>query len=178
MTDPTTANTQLLEPAIETFPFNTVLSFLPIIEYWRAKTNDPSKALSLVARQIAKELKEAPELLEPIEDLSELEKHYELVAQLMSAIFPAATFETETMGAITPLQDFSFYFSPKFSEIILTNDHELKQPLNMDTKTMHFYLTRLTYMLILEKFYPIPQPPREALIYTIPDYKTGLYRHY
>ncbi|MFC5272097.1 GAF domain-containing protein [Adhaeribacter terreus] len=175
MTDP---NTQTLEPGIETFPFKTVLSFLPIIEYWRAKTNEPSKALSLVARQIAKELKDAPELLEPIEDFAVLEHHYELVAQLMSAVFPAATFETETMGAITPLQDFSFYFSPKFSEIILTNDHELKQPLNMDTKTMHYYLTRLTYMLILEKFYHIPQPPREPLIYTIPDYKTGLYRHY
>src|SRR5688572_4149001 len=171
-------NIQTLEASIDTFPFNTVLSFVPIIEYWRAKTNDPSKSTSLVARQIAKELKEAPELLEPIEDISVLDQHYELVAQLMSAVFPAATFETEIMGAITPLQDFSFYFAPKFSEIILNNDHFLKQPLNMDTRTMHYYLTRLTYLLILEKFYHIPQPAREPLIYTIPDYKTGLYRHY
>src|SRR5688572_24169401 len=171
-------NIQTLEASIDTFPFNTVLSFVPIIEYWRAKTNDPSKSTSLVARQIAKELKEAPELLEPIEDISVLDQHYELVAQLMSAVFPAATFETEIMGAITPLQDFSFYFAPKFSEIILNNDHFLKQPLNMDTRTMHYYLTRLTYLLILEKFYHIPQPPREPLIFTIPDYKTGLYRHY
>ena len=69
-----------------TFPFRTVLSFLPIIEYWRVKTNDPSKALSLVARHIAKELEQAPELLEPIDDFSVLEKHYELVGLLMSRI--------------------------------------------------------------------------------------------
>ena len=162
-------DTQTLTLSVETFPFKTVLSFLPIIEYWRVKTNYPSKALSLVARHIASELKNAPELLEPIEDFSILEKHTELVALLMSAIFPPATFETETMGAITPLQDYSFYFSPKFSEIVLNEDHELKQPLNMDTKTMHYYLTRLTYLLILEKFYHIPQPPREPLIFTIPD---------
>ncbi len=169
---------QTLARSVDTFPFKTVLSFLPIIEYWRVKTNDPSKALSLVARHIATELKAAPELLEPIEDFTILEKHYELVAQLMSAIFPPATFETETIGAITPLQDYSFYFSPKFSEIVLSDDHMLKQPLNMDTKTMYYYLARLTYLLILEKFYHIPQPPREPLIFTIPDYKTGLYRHY
>jgi hypothetical protein len=170
--------TQLLKPGIDTFPFNTILSFVPIIEYWKAKTNDPSKALSLVARQIAKELKEAPELFEPIENFEILQKHYELVGLLMSAIFPPATFETETIGAITPLQDYSFYFSPKFSEIILSEDHHLKQPLNMDAKTMRYYLTRLAYLLILEKFYHIPQPGREPLIFTIPDYKTGLYRHY
>src|SRR5687768_9053353 len=171
-------DTQTLTLSVDTFPFKTVLSFLPIIEYWRVKTNDPSKALSLVARHISSELKDAPELLEPIEDFSILEKHYELLALLMSAIFPPATFETEVMGAITPLQDYSFYFSPKFSEIVLSDDHMMKQPLNMDTKTMYYYLARLTYLLILEKFYHIPQPPREPLIFTIPDYKTGLYRHY
>ena len=169
---------QLPQPGIDAFPFQTILSFSPIIEYWKAKTNDPSKALSLVARQIAKELKDAPELLEPIENFEVLEKHYELVGLLMSAVFPPATFETETVGAITPLQDFSFYFSPKFSEIILNEDHHLKQPLNMDAETRRYYLTRLAYLLILEKFYHIPQPAREPLIFTIPDYKTGLYRHY
>lgn len=169
---------QLSQPGIDTFPFNTILSFIPVIEYWKAKTNDPNKALSLVARQVAKELKDAPELLEPIESFDVLEKHYELVGLLMSAVFPPATFETEIMGAITPLQDFSFYFSPKFSEIILTDDHHLKQPLNLDTETMRYYLTRLAYLLILEKYYHIPQPAREPLVFTIPDYKTGLYRHY
>ena len=164
-----------MAPSVETFPFNTIPSFLPIIEYWRAKTNDPSKALSLVARQIAEELKDAPELLEPVVDFAVLERHYELVDLLMSALFPPATFETETIGAITPSQDFSFYFSPKFSEIILTDAHQLKTAAEHGRRhhaLLHSPGSR--YLLILEKFYHIPQPAREPLIFTIPDYKTGL----
>jgi hypothetical protein len=173
-----TNNSQKLKFCLDHFPFKTTLSFLPVIEYWRARTNDPNKALSLVARQIAKELKDAPELLEPIEDLSLLEKHVELITLLMSAVFPAATFETELLGAITPKQEYSFYFTPLFAETLLNDDHVLKQPLNLDADAMCYLRTRMAYLLILEKFYHIPQPPREALIFTIPDYKTGLYKHY
>ena len=59
--------------AIE-FPFKSVLSIAPLVAFWDQILSGGDSVKAAVARAIREGLKNAPELLEPIEDLSILEK--------------------------------------------------------------------------------------------------------
>ena len=90
-------------------PYRCVFSLKPLIDYWNqgAAGCDPCKGRILDAIQTS--LAGAPELLEPIEDLSLLETHQDLIRILMSAVFPTAFWESELVGALVP-----FNLSPVF----------------------------------------------------------------
>ena len=160
------------------FPFRTSLSFVPLIRYWESKINDDNRGISLFAKAITKQLEKSPELLEPIQDQSFLLANEDIIEIMMTAVFPPATWDTDISGALTPFLNTSFYHTPKFREILITNNDQLKRPLNMDRHKMLYLNTRLAFLFILNKCYHIPVPAEEALIFTVPDYQLGLYRHY
>jgi hypothetical protein len=160
------------------FPFKTFLSFNALISYWESKINDENRGISLFAKAITKQLEKAPELRQLIPDKNLLQPHHDLIEIMMTAIFPPATWETEISGALTPFLNTSFYQTPKFREIFIHESEELKRPLNFDKKAMLYLNTRLAFLFILNKCYHVPVPAEEALIFTVPDYQLGLYRHY
>jgi len=160
------------------FPFKTFLSFTPLISYWQSKINDDNKGISRFAKEISRQLQHAPKLMEPCEDCSGIQNHEDLVELLMTALFPPATWETAMRGALIPFQNTSFYHTPKFREIFIHDNNQLKRPLNMDARTMLCFMTRQALLAILENVYHVPVPLEEAAIFTVPDYQLGLYRHY
>ncbi|GEO06275.1 hypothetical protein AAE02nite_39390 [Adhaeribacter aerolatus] len=162
----------------KTFPFRTSLSFVPLIRYWESKINDDNRGISLFARAITKQLEKSPELLEPILNQSFLAAHEDIIEIMMTAIFPPATWESEISGALTPFLNTSFYQTPKFREIFISENNELKRPLNIDKQKMLNLNIRLAFLFILNKCYHFPVPAEEPLIFTVPDYALGLYRHY
>ncbi|WP_066509056.1 hypothetical protein [Rufibacter sp. DG15C] len=164
--------------SVSTFPFKAHFSLIPIITYWQNEQTGCRSSFSLCADEIKRQLKAAPELLQPITDLSILEKHQCLIDLLMTAIFPPATQEVEAIGTVGPLYDASFYHTDLFKQIILTDQNHLKRPLNIDENRMLFNRVRMVYFLVLEKFYGVQVPHEEFLIYTVPDYQLGLYRHF
>ncbi|WP_192823440.1 GAF domain-containing protein [Rufibacter sp. LB8] len=171
-------NSQEYSISVDTFPFKANLSFSPIIRYWQQQHDDCNSSFITCAREIHLQLQEAPALLGPITDLSILKNHQCLLELLMTAIFPPATREVEATGVVGPQYEMSFYHTDQFKQIILNDHNHLKRPLNIDEHRMLFNRVRMVYFLILEKFYGVKVPHEEFLIYTVPDYQLGLYRHY
>ena len=164
--------------SLTAFPFKANLSFLPIIKYWQQEQVGCRSSFMHSVQEISRQLEQAPELEGPITDLSVLEKHDCLIDLLMTAIFPPATRHVEAIGTVGPHYDVSFYHTDLFRQIILTDRNHLKRPLNIDENRMLFNRVRMMYLLILEKFYSMQVPQDEFLIYTVPDYQLGLYRHF
>ncbi|MFC6998450.1 GAF domain-containing protein [Rufibacter roseus] len=164
--------------SVTTFPFKANLSFAPIIRYWQQEHEGCKSSFIHCAQEITRQLKDAPELLGPITDLKVLENYECIIDLLMTAVFPPATREIEAIGTVGPNYDVSFYHTDLFREIILTDHNYLKRPLNIDEHRMLFNRVRMVYFMVLEKFYQVQVPHEEFLIYTVPDYQLGLYRHY
>ncbi|RAK65971.1 GAF domain-containing protein [Hymenobacter edaphi] len=166
-------------PAASAFFFQTTLSLEPIIAWWQARTDDPNPGVSLLARGILREVELAPELRGPLTDPAVLNAHQPLVQALMVAVFPPASFDKDISGAIPPFQRFSFYHTPRFAEVLLAPDKRVKQPLNIDAATMERHMVHMVYAQILEKLYGEDLPDHYgSIIFTVPDYSIGLYRHY
>ena len=101
------------------FPFKTVLSLRPIVEYWHgiASGDEPLKAK--IARTILAQVKDVPELLEPIEDLEVIEKNRELVDMLVSALLPIGMSSQAFAAAVQPYNPVSFFETEAAKEVNL-----------------------------------------------------------
>ena len=165
-------------PAQDIFPFKTSLSFEPIIAYWQAREKDANPGVALLARSIGEKVAAQAWCRGPITDLSVLECACDLVDTLMLAMFPPASFEWDISGAIVPFQRYSFYHTPRFAEVLLTSAKTVKQPLNIDAYTIEVNTARMAYQLILDKVYGVQMPHQGNIIFTVPDYSIGLYRHF
>jgi GAF domain-containing protein len=62
--------------------------------------------------------------------------------------------------------------------VLLGRDRTIKQPLNIDLAMFDERMTRMAYLLILSREYGAVVPEQGGLIFTVPDYRIGLYRHY
>lgn len=165
-------------PAQAVFPFQVSLSLEPIIAYWRAREDDTNPGVALLARSISEKVAAEPWCRGPITDMTVLECHCDLVDTLMLAMFPPASFRQDISGAIVPFQRYSFYHTPRFAEVLLTSAKTVKQPLNIDTATLEVHTARMAYQLILDKVYGVQMPDNGSIIFTVPDYSIGLYRHF
>ncbi|GAB3227394.1 hypothetical protein GCM10027346_10700 [Hymenobacter seoulensis] len=167
--------TPLVSP---TFPFKTTLSLEPLIAYWKAGEVSLNAGIALLSRSVGEQIAAADWVRGPITDLNLLECHCDLVETLMLAVFPPASFPTDISGAIAPFERHSFYHTPRFAEVLLNASKSIKQPLNITMRTLDMYTTRMAYQLILEQIYDVRLPLQGNIIFTVPDYSIGLYRHY
>ncbi|QNE40243.1 GAF domain-containing protein [Hymenobacter sp. NBH84] len=170
---------ELVSPIESTiFPFRTTLSLEPLIAYWKSRENDSNAGLAQLARSIGEQVAQEPWAHGPITDLNAAECGCDLIETLMMAVFPPASFSTDISGAIPPFQRRSFYYTPLFGEVLLNANDIIKQPLNIDSRHMEVYMARMAYHLILSKIYDVELPKNDTLVFTVPDYSIGLYRHY
>ncbi|WP_375417322.1 GAF domain-containing protein [uncultured Hymenobacter sp.] len=162
------------------FPFETVLSLEPLLAYWQARETDANAGLARLARAIGEQAAANAWAIGPLTNPEQLEcaEACDLLSTLMLAVFPPASFDTDISGAIAPFQRRSFYHTPHFAEVLLSKDQTIKQPLNIDMPTMELYLERAAYLHILREVYQVELPLSGTIIFTVPDYRIGLYRHY
>src|SRR2546430_11506651 len=90
------------------FPFQCRLSLALLVAYWNQAVVSGHPAKAALAKQIQDELRQAAELLEPIEDLSLIEHHQGLVDLLMSAVFPPTSWDRDYAAATIPFHFQSF----------------------------------------------------------------------
>ncbi|NVO85695.1 GAF domain-containing protein [Hymenobacter terrestris] len=164
--------------AVAGFPFRTSLSLEPLIAYWKAGEESANEGIALLSRSVGAQVAAADWARGSITDLDQLECNCDLVETLMLAVFPPASFETDIVGAVAPFQRHSFYYTPRFADVLLNTQHIIKQPLNISMDQLEVYTTRMAYQLILEKVYGVKLPLQSGVIFTVPDYQMGLYRHY
>ena len=160
------------------FPFAAVLSLEPLIAYWAQHEHDGNPGVARLARTVARQVAEHPACHGDLPDVAVLDANPELVDTLMLAVFPPAAAATAITGAIVPFHRQAFYYTPRFAEVLLGRDRTIKQPLNVDLAMLDELMTRLAYLLILSREYGAELPAPGAFIFTVPDYRIGLYRHY
>ncbi|MBC5775352.1 GAF domain-containing protein [Pontibacter sp. KCTC 32443] len=160
------------------FPFKTSLSFSPLIAYWEKKViTDTSCNISRV-QELTALLRQAPALLQPVDDAALIEQHIKTIDILMEDIFPSALWESDLRATALPFHFDSFYATPRLEELQLLNGGNYTEKLNLDPKTLLFRLTLSAYTIILEKFYKANFQVDQPLIFTIKDKFTQLERHY
>src|SRR5687768_5954688 len=103
MSDSTTRN----------FPFQSVLSLRLLIEYWEAAIKSGNVPFG---DPLLEQIQSAPELKEPITDLSILDRHRPLVNFLMSAVIAPAQTDKELTAATIPFNFVSFFETRAFSK--------------------------------------------------------------
>ncbi|TXK37999.1 GAF domain-containing protein [Pontibacter qinzhouensis] len=164
--------------SVDKFPFKTTLSLFTLISYWETKADtDPNCNVARII-ELATLLRQTPELLEPIEDVSIIDKHINTIDILMEDIFPSALWENDLKAVVVPFQFESFYATPKLEELKLLGGGNYTEKLNLDLKTLLFRQTISAYTLILEKFYNANFVVEEPFIFTIKDKFKRLERHY
>jgi hypothetical protein len=171
-----------IEPApgvSPSFPFATELSLEPLIAYWHEREHDPNPGVARLARTVCEEVKQHAGCRGKLHTIEQLDSIQDVIDMLMLAVFPPAAATTAIMGAIPPFERRSFYYTSRFAEVMMGRDRTIKQPLNVDYATMERHMTQMAYLLILGREYGAEIPQSQGdLIFTVPDYSIGLYRHY
>ena len=168
----------LAAPAAAHFPFRSTLSLEPLIAYWQTREQSTNQGVALLARAIGEQVAQAPWSRGTLTDYSVLESNCDLIETLMLAVFPPASFAADISGVIAPFQRRCFYSTRGFEEVMLNKDRSIKQPLNIDTVAMERQMGLMAYQLVLHRVYGAELPSLSNLIFTVPDYDIGLYRHY
>src|SRR5262252_10818746 len=161
------------------FPFTCQLSLAPLLAFWQEAlaTQHPIKAA--IASMVQDQVRQAPELLEPITDLAFLAQHRELVDMLMSAVFPRASWDQAYAAALLPFHLQSFYATPSFERLGMADeDGILRARMNTDGQTLAQVKILHAYAFILHKVYGIDLDFAYPLIFTTTDPQTGLERHF
>jgi hypothetical protein len=162
---------------LEKYPFRCVFSLRPLIEFWRRDVAAKLDYGSCLIEGLEAKLQKAPELLEPVEDLSVLDRHQDLLKSLMSLVFPPAFWKTDLVGAFVPFNLQPVYTSPSFKRLLLNNDGSFKSvPLMGEENYLMGRIVR-AYFLILEKYYGIRREIDYPIIQVVPDPDTGLDRY-
>ncbi len=159
-------------------PYRCVFSLKPLIDHWTNNTNASDPYAARLLEEIRTGLARAPELLEPMEDLSILEAHQDLVRTLMSAVFPTAFWDTELVGALVPFTLQPAFVSPPFRRLLLNGDGSFRGKLHLEWEE-YVRARRIRFLLlILKRFYGVDRDFDYPLVRIVQDPDTGLNRHF
>lgn len=163
---------------IDSFPFKSQLNLRSLVEYWESNLKKSGSLSLYPADHILDLIEKAPELKEPIEDLSVVEKHKELVGLLMSAIIPSALVDTELSAGLIPF-NFRGFFATEGFKAVLPLD-KIREDLSLKNEARHMYAGKIVKasVLILNKFYNTNIEMDDPMLVTIPDTTSGLDRIY
>jgi hypothetical protein len=162
-----------------TFPFTCTLSLVPLIAFWQQAMSPQHPIKGALASMVQDQLRQAPELCEPITDPALIAQHRELVDLLMSVVFPRASWDQAYAAALLPFHLQSFYATPAFERLgMAEEDGTLRGRMNTDGQTLAQVKILHAYAFILQKIYGIDLDFAYPLIFTTTDPQTGLERHF
>ena len=160
------------------FPFECELSLAPLIGIWKKTACNAQSMSALFHRQVFDAAAKAPELLKPIDDLSVLDRHRELVDVLMTEVFPPASWVTDYAAAMLPFQLKSFYSTPAFKQLLSDSKGGVRGRINLDQDAVLSARVLNAYAPILRNYYNIELGFDYPIIVTTEDSETGLDRHF
>ena len=172
MNNPTTSLAEIQRD----FPFESRFSFGLLIKFWEAQAREAS-IRGEYARTLLARVQAVPALTGPIDDITVLDEHGQLVDALMSAVFPSAFLQKAYMGALIPFTLRSVYGTRDF-EHIMGADGVLYGSLNLDMQGLKDFRLVNAYALALERLHGIEFPVDYPLILSAPEPTTGLERHF
>ena len=168
-----------MKPRKVNFPFKSRLSLKPLLDFWEHLLAEGKCGMNSLGPVIRQKLENTPELREPIEDLTILEDHQELIDLLMSVVFPPAFWESDCAAAFVPFQFNSFYATPAFKTLFrMEGQGKFTPQLNIDPQQWQWGRVLKAYIYILNKFYGIDLTWNYPLIAQARCPRTGLDRFF
>ena len=137
---------------VSSIPFQTKMSFLPLIECIENRLDSDDYAEVFLSKHILNLIKkEAPELREPIEDLSLVEKHKDLMHLMMLELFPPALRNTQLAKVSEPFGMKPLYMTPSLEK--LWSENTVDFVTNKSSNIIHCATLIRACSLILNRFY-------------------------
>jgi hypothetical protein len=161
-----------------TFPFKCRLSLNPLINFWEGLLAGGECGLGSMAATIRQKLEGAPELREPIDDLTILEKRQGLLDLLMTLVFPPAFWESDCAAAFVPFQFTSVYATPAFKTLFSMEGQNFTPQLNITPQEWEWGKTLKANIFILRKVYGLDLNWDYPLVAKATCPKTGLVRFF
>lgn len=160
-------------------PFNSLLSLQPLVTVLKKMIADDKPGARKLYDGLLREISTQPALLEPIDDLTPLIKHAELIETLLSTIFPPSTAANEGVFAISfPFRHETIYASPAFKELFLTEgNNTIMLPDKKTAVNINKAMMSLAYNVILKKFYGFNVPAVAYSVHPFTDGETGLTKY-
>src|SRR5688500_13393438 len=153
------------------FPFKSVLSLNLLIEYWEKAIKSGAVPFG---EPLLKHIHGAPELKEPISDLSVLEKHRDLIDYLMSAVIAPAHTDNELAAATIPYQFVSFFESQSFRKTLDLDQIDKSEIIIIPGNYIVVGKTIQACLLILHQFYNVKINFDKPILFTIRNPVNGL----
>src|SRR5688500_16319972 len=158
------------------FPFSSVLNLRLLIEHWEKSINQGN--VPGFSQGLLNAINDAPELREPIYDLSLLDKHRSLINFLLTAVIPTGNQENEIAAAIFPFDFKALYSTKAFDRTLDLNNLETCVTTNLPNNQMMLGKTVKACLLILEKFYGVRIGLEKPMLFTLRNPDIGLDRVY
>ena len=140
-----------MKPQKVKFPFKTRLSLKPLLDFWEGLLAEGKGGMNCLGPVIHQKLENTPELREPIEDLTILEKHREFLDLLMSVVFPPASWESDCAAAFVPFQFIAFYATPLFKTLFRMEKQSFVPQSNVDPERWQWGQVLKAYTYYPEK---------------------------
>jgi GAF domain-containing protein len=158
------------------FPFRSVLNLRLLVEYWEQSIQQGN--IPAFAQSIQDYINQAPELKQPIENTTILDKHRTFIDFLMTAVIPPANTEKELAAAILPFQFKALYSTQAFARTINLDGLESRPVTNIAGQGVSTGKTIKACLMIMEKFYGVKNLYDRPILLTLPDIHTGLDKVY
>ncbi len=157
--------------------FNSYLSFRPLVESLKHNIEHGNPGLRKLYGQVVQQFEQHPELLETITDFSVVDKHAELIQELLSAVFPPTT-ANYMYGVSLPFKVHAVYCSPLFKQLLLKpGTHEIHVPTEDSAEEINKDRLHFAYGLVLKKYLGYNSPETTRSVYTYYDPETNLTRY-
>ena len=146
-----------MELDVKDYPFRSVLSFKPLIDYLNAHMSRSRGPAVCLKEDFQEMVRQVPELMGPIEDLSLLDRHKDLVQRLMSFVFPPVFWDTEPLAAVVPFSVQPVFVLPRFKQLFLGASGVLMSPANIAEADFSRGRIIRAYLFLLDKVDGIQQ---------------------
>ncbi len=159
-----------------TFPYTSLLSFAPLIKFWKGKSNSLDRGTMLLAHEIIQQLDGSLDLLTPIRDANLLTKHKPFIDLLMSGLFAFAQQDQQMAQAVRAFSLEGFYRTNRFTKFLKNNRLSIVN--NKDVRGIRQDAIVRAGCMILNAFYGQKFPLKDPYIFTARADDTLVETHY
>ncbi|TXF84028.1 GAF domain-containing protein [Neolewinella aurantiaca] len=157
-------------------PYGTELCFGPVLKKIRTFIDSEDAGIRFLAREVVRLSKDSPELDHPIQELSVLDNHKDLLDMLMLFIIPPSDRETEFFKFSKPFNFAPIYMSGPMQSLMSMQDACYSFGGGLDiVRNRHIVFIGC---FILQRLYGVDVDMTPSAMLTVNDSESGLNRFY
>ena len=159
-------------------PFKRSLSFEMLIAEIEKVANNKLSLFHQSAKDLLDKVDKVPELQKTINDVTLLQKHEELLDELMSFVFNPLSSEEEIAAAFAPFQMEPVFMTKRFLKTIGAENKKMELYGAKQEKDALIEVIYQAYFIILAKIYDVKLPVELPFVFKLTDTKNQSVKYY